>query len=382
MRRKVAIAYILAFGLVIGVVGFLSIENLISFYVNDELDNNNWTADLGDKFETDIASSFYEKTSFVNLNGGVRRILGQHEMNGVVKLNNGWLVQPMDYVEDTVLRENVKKVSELNDYLENRGSNLVWAFPPFTTDKYDPELPKGVFDYSNDDLDRLISYADQEEINTIDIREEMRKDGVDHYEMMYKTDHHWTTRAGLYAYGVLEDYIVSETGCIVDAKVRDETQYTITTFPKCHLGSRGQRTGSLFAGIDDFDLIIPNFETSIRNENGTDGTVQGMMYDKSPLENKDLTSRYTYDWTLIGTLGDYTNLTPTNDIKILFISDSYAKAVEPYLVMGFSEVRYVYEFDAECITPEYIEEYDPDIVILMYYAENAIEEDAYPFQGF
>ena len=49
----------------------------------------------------------------------------------------------------------------------------------------------------------------------------MHEDGIDQYDMMYRTDHHWTTEAGFYAYGILEGYIVEKTGCNVDARVSD-----------------------------------------------------------------------------------------------------------------------------------------------------------------
>ncbi len=43
----------------------------------------------------------------------------------------------------------------------------------------------------------------------------------------------------------------------------------------------------------------------------------------------------------------------------------------PYLMMGFGEINYIYDVDISAIsivTREYIENYDPDVVILMYYA--------------
>lgn len=53
--------------------------------------------------------------------------------------------------------------------------------------------------------------------------------------------------------------------------------------------------------------------------------------------------------------------------------------------MGFSEITYVYDADASGITPEYIEEYDPDVVILMYYPiylQESFDYAPFDFQGF
>ena len=71
---------------------------------------------------------------------------------------------------------------------------------------------------------------------------------------------------------------------------RNEAKYK-----KWHLGSRGQRTGIYYTGIDDFDLIIPDFKTSLMNDKGKVGTMQDLMINTKPLSNKNYQSRYTYD---------------------------------------------------------------------------------------
>lgn len=377
------ILYVLVFIFAIALIGIISCKNLINFYVYDEVDYNEWTAELGNEFETDIATTFFEKIQFVNINGAFRRLLGQRQMNGVIKLNNGYLFTIIDNVDDETLQGYADNVAVLDRYLENRGTKLIYAITPYTSGKYDPQLPTGVSDYGNDAADRLVSKLEAAGISTIDFRETMHADDIDHYEMMYKTDHHWTTEAGLYAYGVLADRIAEDTGCKVDEKIADITEYTVTKYPAWHLGSRGQRTGRYFAGIDDFDLIIPNFETSIQNDEGNVGTMQDLAINMETLEKKDYSSRYTYDLVLANSLGHYQNLDCENDLKLLLVTDSFGRAVAPYLIMGFSEIDYVSNSGLSSMTPEYIEAYDPDIVILLYYTENAVgTSQAYDFQGF
>lgn len=308
--------------------------------------------------------------------------MGQHEMNGVIKLNNGYLSTLIEYVSDDDLKKYTNKVTALNSYLQERGTELVFAMTPYTTDKYDPQLPTGEIDYGNDDADRMMNMLENAGIDTIDFRETMHEDGINHYDMMYKTDHHWNTAAGLYAYGKLEQYIADVTKCNADERVSDPSQYTITKYKNWHLGSRGQRTGKYFAGMDDFDLYLPNFETVIQNDAGKIGNMQDLVINVETLENRNYTSRYTYDWVLEGSLGHYKNLNCENDIKILIITDSFGKAVNPYLIMGFNEISYVYNGNSSNITPEYIEAYDPDVVILLYYTQCAVSADSYNFRGF
>lgn len=371
-------AYIAVFLVIIIGLGFLSYRKLTKFYINQEKDYNEWTPDLGSKFETDIASTFFNKFGFVNLNGAVCNALNQPCMNGVVKLNNGYLLTTLPYSSDEVLRTYADSTIRFDEYLKNRGTVLVYANTPYTSSKYDPQLPIGINDYGNDNCDRFLQMLKDAGVDTIDFRKTMHDDGIDQYSMMYKTDHHWTTKAGLYAYGILEDYIVDKTGCDVDERISDIQNYTVTTYKKWHLGSRGQRTGIYYAGIDDFDLIIPNFDTSIQNDAGTVGNMQDLMINMEPLANKDYTSRYTYDSVLGGSIGHFTNLDCKNDIKVLIITDSFGKAVAPYLAMGFAQIDYVYDADVSGVTPEFIESMDPDVVIMMYYPE-FLQEGKQPF---
>jgi len=266
MKKIKKCSYAIVFLLIIFVVGFFSFNKLASFYVKDEIDYNEWNPTLGTKLETDIASTFFEKLRFVNLNGFMAKLLNQQKMNGVTKLNNGYLFYPLPYTSDETLQKYVDSTKRLNEYLSKRGTSLVYVVCPYTSSKYDPQLPIGVEDYGNSNIDRFIEKAKSVEIDTIDIRELMHDAGINQYDMMYKTDHHWNTRAGFFAAGILIDYIASETGCELDSRVTDINNYTITEYSKWHLGSRGQRTGVYYAGIDDFDLILPNFETHIKSE--------------------------------------------------------------------------------------------------------------------
>ncbi|MCR4739208.1 MAG: hypothetical protein K5886_02980 [Lachnospiraceae bacterium] len=374
---------IAVFLLITAGLGLLSHRNLLRFYVNNEKDYNDWSPELGNKFETDMASTFYDKFGFVNLNGAISSLLGQPSMNGVVKLENGWLLTPMDYSSDETLLRYADATAKVNDYLKSREIPLVYVTTPYTSSGYDPKLPKGIYDHGNDNIDRFMEMLREEGVDTIDIRERMYEDGIDHYEMMYRTDHHWTTEAGLYAYGLLEDYIREKTGCIVDERISDINSYTVTKYEKWHLGSNGQRTGIYYSGIDDFDLILPDFETALTDQDGNTGSMQDLMIDMEPLSDRDYKSRYTYDHVMKNTLGNFTNLRSKNDIKVVFITDSFGRAVNQYLAMGFGQVVYVSDRDVSGFTPAFIDAFDPDVVIMMYYPMFLQEgSDAFSFNGF
>ena len=361
------------FFIIVMVMGAASLVNLVKFYVNDETDYNEWTVELGNKFETDVTTNFFNKFQFVNLNGALRKLLGQQEMNGVIKLNNGYLCTTYAQCSDEALLLCAERVSNLKHYLEERDIALLYAQTPYTISKYDSQLPTGIVDYGNDNLDRFLAMLEDKGVDIIDFREEMYKDGINQYDMMYKTDHHWTTEAGFYAYQKIEKYLIEKLDCEVDERISDIANYEIENYEKWHLGSNGQRTGIYYAGIDDFNLIVPKFETLIDN-NGYEASADKMLYNREPLKNREYTSRYTYDYVLGNALGHFKNPKALNDVKILVVADSMSKCVNPYLIMGFAEVKTILNYESANLTKKLIEEYKPNAVIFTYYSGMVTEE--------
>lgn len=374
----------LIFLMLIMFFGILSCKNLKAFYLGEAVFNNDTSINIGSKLENDIATTFFGKYCFVDFNGLIRNLLGQREMNGIAKLKNGYLFMPEPCSSNDYLQNCADRVIPFKKYLEDRGAVLVYAATPATPDKYDPQLPIGIEDHSNDNIDRFLKMLADRGIDTIDFRESMHNDGVDHYEMMYKTDHHWTTKAGFYGYTVIEEYLKNKIGCSIDDRVSNINNYTVTTYDEWHLGSRGQRTGKHFGGIDDFDVIIPNFDTNIINvDMGNTGTVAEMI-NINQQSKRDL-RKSAYDTIYGGTVGDFINIDAKNDVKILFITDSFGRVLSPYLTEGVREVKYVYDGDVSAVTPELIEEYNPDVVIMMYYyrmLNEAVEFRPFNFNGF
>ncbi len=357
------------FALILFSFGIVNACKAMKFWINDEEYDNEWTIDLGSKGEIEYISNFWGKNNFLNLNGFMRNLTGQREMNGIVKLNNGYLFVPYDRVEDQELEERAKDLGALEKYLSSRGTSLLVALAPDTSSKYDPQIPLGTVSYCNDNLDRLIPMLQGEGIDVMDLREVIHEDGIDQYTMMYKTDHHWTTRAGFYVYGKIADWIGEKTGVEAEEQIRSLDHYNITLYKNWHLGSRGQRTGALFAGIDDFELILPDFDTLLEGREGT-GTFEDLFINYEPFAQKDPISRYTYELALRQSCGNYKNLKADNDLKLLVIGDSFSEAVCPYLNISYGEIRYLYNQQSDTLDAGYLEEYDPDVVVCLYYPEN------------
>ncbi len=361
-KKISSIAYALVFIFAIFVVGFVSFVNLVDFYVNDRVDYNEWSADLGNKFETDEATAFFKKFQFVNLNGEMRSLLGQREMNGILRLNNGHLIMPQAKMEDEEIEGYADEVIKYADFCKEQGKIFLFVQPILKVDKENKQLPTGVEDYSNENIDVFLKYLKNAGIDILDIRTCMKQDGIDMYDYTYITDHHWTSEGCFYAFGEIVEWIADKTGIKADPDVTDINKYKIITYQGWHLGSYGQRVGQYFAGIDDYDLIIPQFDVSFIDENGEKHSFYEQVVNTEIFENRDVTSRYTYDHALRIPEGIATT---SKNMSLLFVTDSYASEMAPYLKLAYSD--YCSQYYPDGLNADYVLQSDPDIVVVMPY---------------
>lgn len=369
------------FAVTVFFLGFMGDYKLLNFYINDEIDYNEWMADGADALETDYISNFYEKMQFVNMHGLFCKMLGQHRMNGVVKLNNGYLMKEINEAYNDTLADNANDVKKLEEYVSAWGGKLLYVTVPYVVNKYDPQLPIGVTDYGNHNLDAMREKVEALNIDSLDLREEIYEDGISQYDLWYRTDHHWSTEGGFYAYKIMAEYLEEMGWADIDDSLRDINNYEIITYDKWHLGSNGQRTGIYYAGIDDFDLIVPKFDTQIENlSNGNKGEFRDVCLSMEPLSNRNYTSRYTYDRVMGGSAGNFHNENAICNKKILIIGDSMSSAVCPYFILSFQDMRAVGNYLTPVVSYEFLDEYQPDIVILMYYPDRINDRSSYNFE--
>ena len=354
------VSYAIVFLLVTVVIGFFSFKNLINFYVNNVVDYNEWSADLGNKFETDEATTFLEKFQFVNLNGAVRNVLGQREMNGITKLDNGHLITPQEKMTDEQIQVSANEVIKYAEFCKNNGTAFAFVQPILKVDEDNKQLPNGVEDYSNENINSFLAYLRAAGIDVLDIRELMKQDGLDIYDYTYVTDHHWTTEGCFYSFVKITEWIDANLGIEVNPLVTNLGNYDIQKYSKWHLGNYGQRVGQYFAGADDYDLIIPNFDVAFIDGEGNAHSYYDSVVNTAVFENRDATSRYTYDHATQCPAGLATTST---ECKALFVTDSYATAMAPFIKLAYSE--YYYQYYPRGLSASYVMQTNPDVVVFM-----------------
>ena len=200
----------------------------------------------------------------------------------------------------------------------------------------------------------------------------MHNDGIDQYKLYYRTDHHWNTEGAFYAYQHIAKWITKQTGCTLDSRLIDLNNYSITKYYKWHLGSYGQRTGKYYAGIDDYDLICPKFNTELISSDGkTKGSFENVIVNMDVFNKRDATSRYTYDSALAKPYSGHLRASDAKSkLSVYMISDSYSEAVDPYMLLTYRDYSKGSLYDLEALSTSVLKEINPDVVILMPFAGN------------
>ena len=353
-----------SFFLFIIFTGYYSLKNYWDVRVSGVTE----TAD-GFSVENDFESNFnillWHEDKYVEYYGLAAKLLGQPQLNEVVKLKNGYLSGTEELVPEENLKQNADNLLKLQQYMEARGGSLLYVQTPFKISKFDDELPAGIEDYSNRNIDTFMECLTENGVNTIDIRQTMYEDGMNQYDYFFRTDHHWTPEAGFYTYGKIVDYVEQNLGITVDEQVKNLENYQIENYEDWHLGTNGQRTGIYYGGIDDFQLISPEFDTQLISiDTQMSGSYNEILIEDAVLKEE---SRAVYDIAYGNSIGHYfNNPNAANDARVIVVSDSMGKVVAPFLILSYKDV-YTTGYD---LNMQKIEEFDPDIVIYVTYPAN------------
>ena len=149
--------YAIIFLSFIFILGIMADKNLYRFKIYGE-SNSNYEFIQQEKgnLQAEYSANFPYKVQLVDINGFVKKIVGQREMNGVVKLNNGYLTAVDSTMSDEWLDRNSQAIIQFNEYCIQQGIQLFYVQPAYKISKFDPQLPLGVEDGHNITTDKLL----------------------------------------------------------------------------------------------------------------------------------------------------------------------------------------------------------------------------------
>ncbi len=352
-KKVVKIEYLVAFLLVVVFLSLLNMYSLIEAYESGRVVNNQ----QGEKrIETDLGTYFWKRNMFLDANCRIRLALGQKYINGVWILNNEYITMDQGDTSAQTLDDYADQLCYLQDYLKDEGIAFLYVQAPATIAKGEDRLPYGLIDYSNSVADAFVERLHAREVDCIDLRDYEQLNNIDHYALMYRTDHHWRVESGLFAAQCLSDYLCERYGYEYDPRLYDPKRYERIMKKESFFGSVGLRLGSDALGKDDFGLLRPCFETDVSIDY-SEGEWLNTVYN---------TEACSYDGALDVWEKEYYNNMPNNGKRIMITGNSFCKAVAPFMLLSCNSVKsHFMSKDYDAFDKEYIRKYSPDYVVVI-----------------
>ena len=295
-------------------------------------------------------------------------VLGKDNINNIVLGKEGYLLPFFDYdgKYDAInspqnLDEMAQKLKLLQAYLEKKGSCLYFVGIPSQASYHRADYPGHLLNNNqllNNTEGRLFGNLDKLGVSYINMNTVFhRNETVEYY---YKTDHHYNFE-GAYAtyYEIVKT--LQQNSRLKVAPPLEKEDLDIVTLPNPFGGSRNRQVYYMVPTREKIQIAYP--KNRIAYEKYTNGKQDQTLY-----YTKDNTSEMINYGVYMG--GDWaeTVIKTNNDqlSKLLIFGDSFTNAVEPLLFYNFSETRILdLRHYNKMSLYEYINEYQPDAVILM-----------------
>lgn len=297
--------------------------------------------------ENEYKSGFYRKEQFldlygISLNAMNRKMLGNFEY---VKDESGivHLISSTDYGEESG-EQFLNDMIKLKECLDKQGIPLVYMQIPSREMEGYSDYPSNAFDKTDKTIKVLKKRMDDNNIDNIDIGGECidSSDAMPKDKFFFKTDLHLTTDAEMWVGEKLLAYLNKNTSCDIDPDIFEPETYRKESY--AFRGNLAREGGKHFTEADEFDIYIPDYETSFLLSN--------------PLQNVEKTGVFEdtvmNSYTRLGEIDEYiywvTNYLQftspyysiINNLKdknnILIIMDSMCFRTVSYLSLGCHKV--------------------------------------------
>ncbi len=394
MAEKIKrIITLLIFLVIIFVMAIFSVINLGEKYKDSEMPPFTPAS-----FENDFKSNLYLRNEIIELQGYTQKLIFNNEVEdpelGAI-VRNKW-GQLTSLPKESNLEKFKTNLDIITDACVENKIKQIYVQAPFKIlPQYEKEqLPIGFTTSANANADKIISHMRDRQVEVYDFREVLSENTtIPKEELFYKTDHHWTVETAFYSFSQFYKYL-NESYKISNKQeidlVTNLDNFSKTTMENCYLGSWGRRTGVLYAGLDDFTYLVPDFETDIsikRVAGEAKYEARGNFYDVvmspkrvdkeqfGPSEEElaagfgdngiytDLYSAYMDGFTAEMQIVNHNS---SSNKKILIFHDSFGFPFSSFMSLGFKETRVIDLRNWDEDINAYISDFKPDFVITLY----------------
>jgi hypothetical protein len=394
--KNILATFFIAFVFVLGYIPFRqAVLYTREFFTTDNYNLETYVGKMNKKYtsflpDTDGEYPGTSKMDYINLNSKMANIFDQKIQNGVIKLNNGYIIleeHAMVSPNSPGISENVKNTVALANVAESNGADFLYISIPAKVDEN--QYPVGIESTTREASQKFLGLLEENNISYINMYEEWQKQGIDPWDMLCRTDNHYTIEGAFSTLKTTSEYLLNKYKIENNFEQLDLSNYEFEIYPKQVYGSEGRRVGKTFCEPDDVQVIYPKFDTSIDKKSSSEEKTGN--FNNIFLNNRYPGHQYhpyadpfsaVYNGFGNQSVIQYTNTqVDCIDKKILLIGDSHTQHFIPFAAITFKSIYCIYQNKASAVTKEnidkVIEEYKPDVIIKLEFQTNANNANTY-----
>lgn len=356
---------------------FLMLIGNSVIYLSESSETEIQTEDLDDSsYLKAMEQTKLGKYFFINMNSIAQNLLDRqivHDYIGdIIKLENGYLMSSSHAKEVT---NTVNELEETKNTLEQKGISMLWIGARVCPSVEGTELPTGTqtYEHDNEVINEYLALLNEHNIPYIDSYDVLSQNNCKWEENFYKTDHHWTTEAAFNVFQETCTVLNEEYDFRINDELFDSDSYEREFYNQSFLGAEGRRVGKYYAGIDDFVLLYPGYDTQFTLEIPSKGITREGSFQEAILNPEQALGKYGFDdnpyYKYLG--GDYPlvkikNHKQGDGKKIMVVKDSYGIPVSSFLSLVSKELSIVDMRYSQERLIDLVNQENPDIVIFCY----------------
>jgi hypothetical protein len=335
---------------------------------------------IDDITEDHLTDSLDQDKLFIEGYGLTQRLLGRRVMEDVnptytvVRLSDGSLVfADPDALYQSPARYATRLAIFRDTLAEKKEIPLLYVQAP---QKYHPDagvtLPDGFANHANLQADTFLQRLEKLDVDTLDLRSALLETGR-YSSLFFTTDHHWTAEGAFTGWQALAEKLEQDYSFNIPFTATNPRYWKQITLEDFFLGSQGKRVGSSYAGLDDFEIWLPGFETDfsyeipIQNYLDEGSFAEALLFPQY-LENENIYKNNPY---VFFSGGDFPfarmkNLNNPNGPTVVLLRDSFACPFAPFMALGCGELVTIDLRHFRGDLMEYISWVRADMVVVMY----------------
>lgn len=336
-----------------------------------------------EKYISDYCTEFvFLREEYKAISGLFDTIIGNDmldDKNAVIIDSEGKQLVASPFSEDAgrdIPESWINDYKQLKEIADEEGIYVLYVASVASWNKYDSALNTQYGDSAQQiKQDNLIKELNNIGIETLDLRASLQEQGVSHKDTLFNTDNHMTPAAGLWEAGEIAKNLNEESVFEFDLNLFDIDNYEVIPYEKKMFGTSGQVLTLARQPYETVDMVFPDFETDLEirietlNVNQR-GSFADTLIDNRELESEAILYHNGYNAYLYGKPAE-TNISnlmsSTNENKkVLFLRDSFAQVVAPYIALGVGETDLVCDQTFNGNIYEYIRQTKPDAIVIVY----------------